>query len=112
MSKSKDDAPHELESQFVLRLPPVRGRSAGTAVAAASAVCTELSPSCVGSAGRGRGVNEAGGVSGKAAHPARGTEAGWMLLALGSPFPLTWNSFSTASSREALLQHSRRLRDN
>lgn len=26
MSKSKDDAPHELESQFVLRLPPVRGR--------------------------------------------------------------------------------------
>lgn len=28
MSKSKDDAPHELESQFVLRLPPVRARSA------------------------------------------------------------------------------------
>ena len=29
MSKSKDDAPHELESQFVLRLPPVRDGSAG-----------------------------------------------------------------------------------
>lgn len=28
MSKSKDDAPHELESQFVLRLPPVRDGSA------------------------------------------------------------------------------------
>lgn len=28
MSKSKDDAPHELESQFVLRLPPVRDPSA------------------------------------------------------------------------------------
>lgn len=27
MSKGKDDAPHELESQFVLRLPPVRARS-------------------------------------------------------------------------------------
>lgn len=26
MSKSKDDAPHELESQFVLRLPPVSAR--------------------------------------------------------------------------------------
>lgn len=27
MSKGKDDAPHELESQFVLRLPPVRARA-------------------------------------------------------------------------------------
>lgn len=27
MSKGKDDAPHELESQFVLRLPPVSARS-------------------------------------------------------------------------------------
>lgn len=33
MSKGKDDAPHELESQFVLRLPPVRAVRSGAAVA-------------------------------------------------------------------------------
>lgn len=38
MSKGKDDAPHELESQFVLRLPPVRARPGPQPVTPSSAV--------------------------------------------------------------------------
>lgn len=39
MSKGKDDAPHELESQFVLRLPPVRAGSGPRRVTPGSPGC-------------------------------------------------------------------------
>lgn len=62
MSKSKDDAPHELESQFVLRLPPVSAavRSVPTALL--------LQSEARGSVGL-NGVKE--GITGLGERPAR-----------------------------------------
>lgn len=89
MSKGKDDAPHELESQFVLRLPPVRARSVRALTA---------TPGPARLAGRHRlpqAVTRPWGSCGSGC----GSRLG--ALGPGYPLPILLNGFSTAFPRRA-----------